>query len=186
MKKFHKKSLALLVSVALLLTFAVSGTVAYLVDASGPVENQFKPASVTPSITETINGSVKNDVKLINSGNVDAYIRAAVVVTWQMTDSDGIHVLPAKNTDYSISWSKSGWIGADSNGYYYYTTPVSSGTETGVLFTSCSVASGVTPPSGYSLHVEIMGQAIQAEPISTVKTVWGVTVDPAGVITAVP
>lgn len=61
MKKLNKKIIALLISAALLLTFTVGGTVAYLVDASGPVENQFKPAAVDTEIDEEFdkNGAKK-------------------------------------------------------------------------------------------------------------------------------
>ena len=66
MKKFHKKNLVLLASVAVLLTFAVSGTVAYLVDADGPVVNEFKPATVDITTTDKIENGAKKDVIISN------------------------------------------------------------------------------------------------------------------------
>lgn len=158
MKKFHKKSLALLFSIAVLLTFAVGSTVAYLVDASGPVVNEFKPASVTPSITEGLNGKVKENVRIQNTGSVSAYIRAKIIITWQDESGNVYPALPVENTDYTIT------IGSDwtlSNGYYYYKSAVESGAYTSNLIGTCEVIG--TPPTGYTLHVEILAQAIQAD-----------------------
>ena len=52
MKKINKKTLALLIAAALLLTITVSGTVAYLVDSTGAVKNVFEPGKVPPLIQE--------------------------------------------------------------------------------------------------------------------------------------
>ena len=182
MKKFHKKSLALLVSVALLLTFAVSGTVAYLVDASGPVENQFKPASVTPSVTDSVSNNVKSNVVIKNSGTAKAYIRVAivgywcddknnVVASWDLSD-------PQQGTFDSLTGSN--WI-TGSDGYYYYSLPVAPGAETGSkLFNSYTV--GTSPVNGAHLVMNLVVQSIQAEPSDAVKAAWGVTVSPDGTI----
>lgn len=169
MKKFHNKSLALLVCVTLLLTCAVSGTVAYLVDASGPVENVFTPGSVVPEIDESNNSTAKQNVTIKNTGTVDAYIRAAIVITWQ----NGTNVLPADADDYALTLSDE-WLLRD--GYYYWPNKVGSNGRTGVLITECT--SAVEPPADdYTLHVEILAQAIQAEPETVVENTWGVTVE---------
>ncbi len=161
MKKLNKKSLVLLVCVALLLTCAVGSTVAYLVDKTQSLTNTFTPAKVDIEIEETFANNVKNDVKIKNVENIDAYIRAAVIVTWQNTAGEVYGVAPKEGTDYTITWTKDGWE-AGTDGFYYYTSPVAPGASTGVLFTDCTPVEGKAP-EGYTLHVEILAQGIQAE-----------------------
>lgn len=161
MKKLNKKSLVLLVCVALLLTCAVGSTVAYLKDGTKTVTNTFDPAEVDIEIEETFDGNIKNDVKIKNVKKIDAYIRAAVIVTWQNTAGEVYGVAPKEGTDYTISWTKSGWVdGAD--GFYYHTNSVAPDEYTGILFTNCKPVAGKAP-EGYTLHVEILAQGIQAD-----------------------
>lgn len=165
MKKINKKTLVLLIAAALLLTITVSGTVAYLVDSTGAVRNVFEPGRVQPNITESFNGQTKNDVKIQNTGNVDAYIRAMVVVTWQNSAGEVYPVAPVAGTDYTISYG-SNWEQAGA--YWYYNGIVKGKTETTTdsttaLIESCSPVSGKEPAEGYTLHVEILAQAIQAD-----------------------
>lgn len=161
MKKLNKKSLVLLVCVALLLTCAVGSTVAYLKDGTKTVTNTFDPAEVDIEIEETFDGNVKSDVKIKNVKNIDAYIRAAVIVTWQDDDGKVYATAPVAGTDYTITWKKDGWE-AGTDGFYYYTSPVAPGASTGVLFTACQPVAGKAP-EGYTLHVEILAQGIQAD-----------------------
>ena len=167
--KLNKKSLVLLVCVTLLLAFTVSGTVAFLADNSGPVVNEFTPVNVTPSVTESFDHKVKEHVQIKNNGNIDAYIRAMVIITWQDANGNVYPQLPKETTDYTISygsdWNKSG-------DFYYYNKAVEPGKLTTDLIVSCSPKN--TEPSGYTLHVEILAQSIQAQPIDAVMAAWGV------------
>ena len=79
--KNMKKTVVLLTAIAVLLCATVGGTVAYLVTSTRSITNTFTPSNVTISIEESMSGNVKNDVKIKNTGNTAAYIRAAVVVT---------------------------------------------------------------------------------------------------------
>lgn len=161
MKKLNKKSLVLLVCVALLLTCAVGSTVAYLKDGPKTVTNTFAPAEVDVEIEETFANNVKKDVKIKNVKSIDAYIRAAVIVTWQNTAGEVYGVAPTEGTDYTVTWTKAGWEDG-TDGFYYHTNAVAPGASTGVLFTDCQPMAGKAP-EGYTLHVEILAQGIQAE-----------------------
>jgi len=163
MKKINKKTLALLIAAALLLTITVSGTVAYLVDSTGAVKNVFEPGYVTPTINEPgwEDGKLeKSNVSITNSGNVDAYIRAMIVVTWQ-DGSGNVYPIPPQAGDYTLTtgdgWTKNG-------DFYYYNAKVPAGESTGNLITSCS-PKVKGPATGYTLHVEILTQAVQADGI---------------------
>lgn len=162
-----------LVAILVLLCCTVAGTLAYLVDSTDPVTNTFTPAHVSTAVDETFENGVKSDVKIQNTGDIPAYIRAAVIINW--ADANGnVSATPVKTTDYTIKWTKEGWV--EHGGYYYYTAPVAVGALTGQLFTGCELAKGVTPPEGYSLQVTILADGIQSEPADAVTQAWGVTV----------
>ena len=84
----RKKTVLLLAMVVLILAGAVGGTLAYIVTSSGPVQNTFTPAHVTCAVEEDFSdNTIKKDVKIRNTGNTSAYIRAAIVANW--VDKDG-------------------------------------------------------------------------------------------------
>lgn len=176
-----KKAIVLLLSLSLLVTAALSTTLAYLVSNPVSVVNSFTPAHVDSSVVETISGTTKNNVKIQNDGDIPAYIRAKVVFTWQKTEIDPasnkevVYALPAENDDYNITWTKDGWAeGQDQDGFYYYNQQVPAGETTDVLFTECSPVANKAP-EGYSFCVEILCDAIQAEPANVVTDIWGFT-----------
>lgn len=181
---YKKKSLILLASLVLLLTMAIVGTVAFLSDDTTPVVNTFEPVDVTSQVVETVSGNTKSDVTIKNTGDVDAYLRAAVVINW--LDRDGnvcatapeggsytITGLPTiTGSDKDDTWFKG------SDGYYYYTSPVAAGAMTKNLIGTCTAT---TVPTGYQLSVDILCGAVQADGVAsdgTTKPVvdaWGVT-----------
>lgn len=194
--KIHhfKKSAVLLIAMALIVTVGVGSTIAFLIDTSSEVKNTFLPSKVTCEVVEDpFNGKEKTNVSIKNTsdtGDVDAYIRAAVVVTWKddTTNRNVYGKQPVENTDYTIQYNlTNGWV-KGTDGYYYWTSPVKSEREaannctTGVLIETCKLKDGVTPPSGYHLSVEIVAEAIQAEPADAVEEAWVVTVADNGTI----
>ena len=172
MRKFTRKTIVLVVSLVLLLTITVGGTLAYLMATSGPIENTFTPSRVTTDVDETISPTEKKDVKITNTGDTQAYIRAAVVVTWQNSNGDVYGQKPIAGTDYEITYvagaigTKDCWV-EGKDGYYYYTSPVDVGASTGILIKSCTAKA--TAPEGYNLCVEILGSGIQSVPAKAVE-----------------
>lgn len=155
----------------------VSGlTLAYLVTSTDDLVNVFGTPSFDTGISEDFKDNVKKDVKIQNTGDVDAYVRATVVVTWVNDDAQVYSTAPVENTDYQIEWKTKDtpWV-KGSDGYWYYTTPLAPGGDTEILFTDCKPVEGKTP-EGYYLSVEILSQSIQAEPKEAVEGVWDVTV----------
>lgn len=158
------------------------GTLAWL-SATGVLVNQFGIGSVTPSVQETLNGNVKSDVKAENTGTAPAYIRAAVDIYWQDGSGARLWEEPKSGTDYEIAWSDelcdaSGanlaytWIKAN-DGFYYWTSPVAPGEETGVLITSVKE---LKETEGRNLVVDVSAQAVQSAPDEAVHEAWGCTV----------
>lgn len=182
MKRINKKVILLAVSLLLILSAAIGGTVAYLIDQTGSITNTFTPAKVTPRIEEEFpNQSVKNDVQIKNDGDIPAYIRVKVVVTWK-NGNDVYGVAPKPVTDYTWQIPGTDWV-KGSDGIYYYTKPVPAGEKTSVLLTACQPVAG-RAPAGYSLSVDIHAQAIQAEPTAAVTSAWRVTVGANGNLTS--
>lgn len=169
----RKRSAALVVALLLLVCLTVGGTLAFLIDSSGPVENTFTPANVPPTIVEELEGNVKEKVTIKNSGNIPAYIRAVVVVTWQDEDGNVYSSAPVLGTDYTATLpATNGWM-QKNDGYYYYTSKVPAGEETTALLTDGAVKAEADIPNGYQLHMEIIAQSIQATPDQAVIDAWG-------------
>ena len=155
---------------------AIGGTLAYIIANTEEVKNKFTPGEVRCEVLEDFDKITKSNVRIKNTGNTAAYIRATYVVTWQKDDGTVNGKMPVVGTDYTIEFAEnSGWklIGD----YWYYTSPVAAGGETGVLIASCKLAKGTAVPTGYHLSVEIIASAIQSEPASVVAEKWHVAVD---------
>lgn len=165
------KFIALLASLLLILGVIVGGTIAFLADRSGDVINTFTPSQVTTEVTEVIDGTTKSNVQIKNTGDTEAWIRAAVVVTWQDAAGNVYGKKPVEGTDYSILCG-TGWrLGED--GFYYWLSSVAAGSETGNLIDSCTTAKTITEgETTYYLAVEIIGSGIQSKPASVFNTEW--------------
>lgn len=183
------KVILLVVSLLLVMVLSIGGTLAWLTAETASVVNTFTPGEVTTTVVEKLEDGVKNDVQIQNTGNVDAYIRAMVVVTWQDDNGNVYGTAPAENTDYNITWSGTNgqnpaWF-QGTDGYYYHKAAVGPKNFTSVLFTSCQPGEGKAP-EGYHLCVEVISSAIQALPTNAVTDAWKVvTVDTDGNLTRV-
>lgn len=175
-RKLSGKTIALMVSLVLLLTVSVGGTLAYLMTTSGPLMNTFKPSEVTTSVDETFSDGKKTNVTIQNTGDTTAWIRAAIVVTWQNAAGEVYGQVPKEGIDYVIDLNavegkieEDKWTEGD-DGFYYWPKPVKSDNEdavncfTGVLINSCKMEESATAPEGYALTVEIIGSGIQYKP----------------------
>lgn len=164
------KSIALLVSLILIVCVTIGGTIAFLIDTDDPIQNLFDPSEVTTKVEETFEGGEKTNVSIKNTGDIEAYIRAAVVITWKDADGNVYGQAPVAGEDYTIMYATdTGWKMA-SDGFWYYTTPVAVDANTGYLIISCTDLGNA--PEGYFLSVEIIGSGIQSKPDHVVTTVW--------------
>ena len=149
----HRKVL-LVAAMTLLLTLVIGGTVAYLLDVTGPVENVFMPSDVTCYVYEEISGNQKTAIRIQNTGNIDAFIR--VVVSANYVDAAG-NICAAHNAP-ALPAPGSGWT--LSNGIYHYSEEVAPGGYTAPLFDG-AVTLG-TAADGCTVKMEIAASAIQA------------------------
>ena len=169
MKKMLNRRFILIISILLILTAAVGGTVAFLTTRTSEVTNRFESGKVTCEVVEEFNenGTTKKNVAIENTGNTTAYIRAAIVGNWV---KDGKVVVPWTFDDSKI---ESGWAKGN-DGYYYHKAPVAAGAMTSNLFESYTAPSN--GPEGAHLEMTIICQAIQSEPASAVTEAWGATI----------
>ena len=96
---------------------------------------------------------------MTNTGNVDAYIRAAVVVNW-MDERGNVRGLAPVASEYVLKINSTDWQLDPDTGYYYYKASVSPSGTTKDLVVSATAAG--TAPDGYHLSVEVVAEAIQA------------------------
>ena len=180
---FKNKAMALIVSILLMLTVTIGGSLAYLIATSDAVTNTFNPSHVTTAVEETFDNNVKKDVKIKNTGDTTAYIRAAVVVTWQKyneeTDKYDVYgQLPVLNSDYTMELGLgNGWV-PGSDGFYYWPNTVAPGMTTGDLIERAELTENAVVPEGYFFCIEILGSGIQADGVdkdgkSPIELAWG-------------
>ena len=161
-----KKPIALIISLLLLLSAVFGVSIAYLTTGSSEIKNTFTLGEVSCEVVEKNDVTAKSDVYVKNTGDAAAYIRAAIIVTWQ--DKTGnVYAKKPTSADYQITLG-SGWTEKD--GFYYYGSEVAVGGQTTNLISSCSQKATANIPDGYTLHVEVLAQAIQS---NAVDYAWG-------------
>ena len=158
------------VAVALLLTLAIGGTVAWLSVKTEPVDNTFLPSEVSCKVTEEFNGvtGVKTDVNVTNTGDIDAFIRVKLVS--YRTNEKGEHIggtAEIPNFTLGTGWTEYG-------GYYYYIYPVAPGQQPQyALAASMALTGAYTDADGGRQALDVMAEAIQSVPEAAVKAAWG-------------
>lgn len=176
-----KQKLAMLASILLIMTAGLGATLAYLIDESTDVRNEFGTAKVPPIIVESFDDNkVKENVKVENDGNTDAYIRAAIVATWKDDKGNIAPTAPARcqisgcdhkecGGDYEMTIGE-GWTLGQDDGFYYWKGAVAAGAPTGTLIVK---AKQVRPNDNYQLVIDVLAQTIQANPEQAVLDAWG-------------
>lgn len=173
----RKQQSLVIAIVAILCSIIACVSIAFVFTSTKPVKNTFTDAYVACDVLETFDGTTKSDVTIKNTGEVQSYIRAKVVVTWMSADQTKVTALkPVDDTDYVITYADeinaaTNWK-KGSDGYWYYKLPVNVGKETEELIESCSLKEGITAPDGYYLSVEIVASSIQSTPTRVVTEQW--------------
>lgn len=157
-KRKHTKRRTALLSLFLILSLAAGGTLAYIVAKTDNVDNQFEPSYVTCQVNAYGDGTFD----VTNTGDVNAYIRAAIVVNWMDEQGHVRGIAPAAG-DFTLNVNAAAWRQDTNTKYYYYQAPVIPDGTTETLVTSFAIAENVTAPNGYSLSVEVVAEAIQAD-----------------------
>ena len=145
--------------------------------AHSRISNTFTVADMNLEVDETFDNNVKSDVKVLNRGDVPAYLRAAVAVSWKDEDGNILSSVPAEGKDYNMVMGDDWARGSD--GYWYCKSSVADGGESPVLIEECTLKN---TEKGKQLSVDILVQGVQAEPPDAVKELWGAAVSEDGTL----
>ena len=195
MKNNKRKLSTLTVCLLLTVLLTVGGVIAYIFTLSDAVTNTFNPVLPKIEIPEEMKDYVKENATVQNTGEVDSYLRAKIVVTWQNAAEEVYPATPQLGTDYTMeigdNWEKVG-------DFYYYNKIAEPGQPAAVKDTSGVITNpedmlivkakvnGKAPAEGYKLHIEILGQGIQSEGVNSttgetpIQEAW--KIDPADFI----
>lgn len=181
------RSFVVLAALLVLVLGIVGTTLAWLTDKTNALPNNFTYAKVSCEVSEEVgeNNTWKNNVRIQNTGNTDAYIRATYVVT--IRDEEGNILYDAYETkdfkDYmselesKISDAPPWQKGED--GYWYYMLPVAPNKETEANLFREKIFPLLIEINGKKAetYVEILASAVQAMPTNAVEEAWtGATV----------
>ena len=182
MKLFdNKKRLTVIIIAICLCLVAVGGVLAYLIDISSPAENVFTPTNVKIEINEDFDEEEKKDVSVKNIGNVDAYIRATVVINWQNDKGQVLAKNCVEGTDYTITYAEgTSWAKSSSDGYWYFKKAVAKDDSTDILIKSCAPVKAKVP-EGYHLSVEILAESLQTS-VDAVNNAWKLSIASDGTL----
>lgn len=168
-RRIGKRKLAMVLSLVLLMAMAIGGTMAFLITRSENVANTFAPGHVGCDVSVD---NVKNmdiwTVKPDKKTNATVYLRAEVVANYAK-EEDGATVIhwsqpkidlenvadESEDTNIFGSWSKIG-------DYYYFSDEVAPSHKDNVR--RFKIVTTGTPPAGYTLQIQVLGEAIQADP----------------------
>ena len=131
-----------------------------------------KGGEVKVDVRDSNTNTVKNNVKIQNSGFTTSYIRAAIVGYWSVT-KDGVEEIASswdindeevgtltKATDWDTHWKLK-------DGIYYHKSPVAPGAYTAPLFDRYELNKTTGPVPGSKLNISIVVQAIEKEEAAT-------------------
>ena len=167
-KRRSKKTGMLVLSLLLVIGMVVGSTVAWLSTKSAPITNTFLPSHVSCSVTEEFNGTTKSNVNVINTGDIDAYIRVKLV-TYRVNDKKQHIGGTAPLPKFTLG---ANWVSYD--GYYYYTLPVAPGGSPETNLTeSMTLTDSYTDADGGKQAIDVMAEAIQSVPEDAVQAAWG-------------
>lgn len=169
-KKTSRKLPVLAICIGLLVCLTIGGTVAWLVSSTSPVENTFIPGRVETEVTESFDGTTKTAVNAVNKGNIDAYIRIKLV-TYRVNEQGQQIGGTAEIPSFTLG---EGWIAK--GGYYYYIYPVAPGESPAHNLAESITLTSYNDADGGKQVIEVMAEAIQSLPASTVADTWHVTV----------
>lgn len=178
--KRNQKLGKLALSLIIILTFVVGGTLMFLTTQSQSVVNTFTASKVASEIEEVFENNIKTEIKVKNTGNIPAYIRVKLV-TYRV-DGDKPIAGEATIPEFELG---DNWLKAkDQDHVYYYKIPVPGDRETENLIKNVSeiALKEYTDAYGGKQVIEVLAEAIQADGQDgkgnkPVTLAWNVKVD---------
>ena len=171
-----RKALTAVLAALLILCITATGTLMFLSHRTAVVRNAMEPARVTCQVDEDFDGTVKKNVNVKNTSNIDAFLRVRLV-GYRVNEAGerigGMAVVPSFTPG-------DGWFEKD--GFYYYSRPVAPGgfPEADLIGDSGITLSGYSDADGGRQVVEVIAEAIQSLPSGVVAEKWQVAVSADG------
>lgn len=169
----------LVLCMMLIVICGVGGTLAYLKTNTDPVVNTFTGSTVENTVEEKFEDNVKSSIKVKNTGDASVYVRVKLV-SYRVNSTGDVIGGSAPIDGFELS---DAWI--ECNGCYYYKTPLAAGSSTANMIVSSETDKGITlveysDADGGKQVIEVMSEAIQAEPKNAVEEAW--TTDEVAVV----
>lgn len=163
------RMLVLAIALILILSCTIMGTLMFIVDKTDEVKNVFTPSNVSTEITEEFNGTIKKNVNITNTGNIPVYVRVNLV-TYRVSESGTKIGGTATIPDFTLGV---GWFKGN-DGFYYYEAKVQAGEspENPLIGKPGITLVKYEDVDGGKQVIEVMGEAIQAEPATAVQEAW--------------
>lgn len=156
-QKYTGRIKMLVLSLLLIIAIAIGGTIAYLSTNTNAIENAFELSNVSCEVSENFNGTIKSDVNVTNTSNIEAYIRVKLV-TYRVNNEGNRIGGTATIPDFTPG---AGWVLRD--GYYYYTKAVAAGEKPETnLINSIQLEGKYSDADGGRQVIEVMAEVIQA------------------------
>lgn len=127
------------------------------------------PQEVEVSVDDVVDGAVKSNLVIKNTGLATAYIRVAIVGSWVIPNDtadldDDVVVADWSESDGEFAgFNSTEWVRLD-DGYYYHMAPVKKGESAAPLFESYKLKN--SPVAGAELDLTIVAQAVLASDVS--------------------
>ena len=161
-RRMNRKRLAMLLSLILVITCTVGGTLAYLFTRTESITNTFVPARVNCVVAET----PENQFTVTNDSETSVWLRVSITAVYRnAVDTTVIHW---ENPEIIVSEDTS-WQLED--GFYYYKAEVAAGGTASLPVITFDNA----PPSGFVLEKQILAEVIQSAPLIAVQEAWSMT-----------
>lgn len=160
MKTASKKRLALLLSMILIFTCVVGGTLAYLFAKTDSITDTFEPAQVSCTVDDAFS-------TVTNESETSVWLRVSITAVFRSTtDSSAVHwQSPTLTVDLGENWQLV-------DGFYYYKTSIDAG---GIVNLPAFEASGSV--DGFEIEKQVLAEVIQSAPLDAVQSSWKVTIN---------
>lgn len=168
-----KKRKILLITLSILIFLTISSSVSYLIKKSS-TSNEFTKGTIKIELNETFEkeNNTKKDINVKNIGNSDVFVKVAIIYNFINKDNQVLEEIPEKDIDYTIEFpDNSNWIEKD--GYYYYKKILKENETTENLINEIKQ---IKEYNDKTLEIDVLAQAIQAQPTRAVKDAWNIDI----------
>lgn len=157
----------------LILFCGIGGTLAFIVAKTDSITNVFTTAKVNLDVQESFDGTVKSEIVVNNKGDAQIYVRVKLI-TYRVDENGNPIGGEATIPTFTLG---SNWklIG----NCYYYLAPLGTGESTSDLLATSIELKEYDDANGGKQVVEVLSEAIQANPLDAVEEAWGADVKKA-------